>query len=302
MSTDASGTLFSHYLGSPEVVTQLPILVKANMENGNDPAGSLERTVIAAAMGVPLSKVNGIVDVTKLLANFVPRGRWWSGATDDFPADAHDPVFGSGRESLSAEPSRHGALGQVHGQLRDPRARGLLHLEHRDQPGAVQSGLQAFDFGSQNWATPTSRVTSPIASGEFPIRADIRRRDAARQSAWLVRDGTGVRVEGARRPATAIKRCPTRSSRRPRCRRSRIPGALVGQRQQRPDRQHRDNDALNEALAAPVPILSPGYDEFRAARITELIKSELGLIPTPPGTRSATASSRWPTWSGCRPT
>jgi hypothetical protein len=45
-----------------------------------------------------------------------------------------------------------------------------------------------------------------------------------------------------------------------------------------------DNDALNEALAGTAPYLGIGYDEFRAARITELIKSELNLIPTPPGT------------------
>ncbi len=45
-----------------------------------------------------------------------------------------------------------------------------------------------------------------------------------------------------------------------------------------------DNDALNEALAGTGPYLSVGYDEFRAARITELIRSELNLIPTPPGT------------------
>ena len=45
-----------------------------------------------------------------------------------------------------------------------------------------------------------------------------------------------------------------------------------------------DNDVLNEALAGTGPYLSAGYDEFRAARITELIKSELNIIATPPGT------------------
>ena len=46
-----------------------------------------------------------------------------------------------------------------------------------------------------------------------------------------------------------------------------------------------DNDPLNEALAGTAPYLTRDYDgDFRAARITELIKSELNLIPTPPGT------------------
>ena len=46
-----------------------------------------------------------------------------------------------------------------------------------------------------------------------------------------------------------------------------------------------DNDPLNEALTDVGPYLSVGYDEFRAARITELIRSELDPIgPWPPGT------------------
>ena len=43
VSSDGAGNLFSHYLGNPEPITQLPLQVKVNIENGN--VTGFERTV-----------------------------------------------------------------------------------------------------------------------------------------------------------------------------------------------------------------------------------------------------------------
>ncbi len=121
MSTDGTGKLFSHYQGNPEAVVEAPILVKVNMENGNEPIGRIERTVIAVASGVPVN--SGAEHLQRDQAARQLR----AAASDrdpapraDLPADPHHRLLGSGRESLPAEPGRHRAHGQVHRQLRDP--------------------------------------------------------------------------------------------------------------------------------------------------------------------------------------
>ena len=60
--------LYSHYLGNAEPVTELPLQVKVNCDNGN--LLGFERVVLAKAINAP--NVQGVVDVTPLLANIVP--------------------------------------------------------------------------------------------------------------------------------------------------------------------------------------------------------------------------------------
>ncbi len=288
MSTDASGNLFSHYLGNPEAVVQLPIQVKVNVENGNDPAGSIERTVIAVASGVPVAKVNGIFDATKLLANFVPPRA--------ISVPRHGPIFPqtltipfSGAAGNPFLPNQVGTALTVKftGNYATRELETFYIWNTATDLTTFKQGLNLFDFGSQNWGyADVNGNIAYFASGEFPIREDIDAGTLHGNPPWLIRDGTGGNEwKALAGPQPADQAVPYEV----------VPPAEVPQIENPPAHfwvnanndpigNTADNDALNEALSGTGPYLSVGYDEFRAARITELIKSELNLIPTPPGT------------------
>jgi hypothetical protein len=288
VSTDAAGTLYSHYQGNPEVVTQLPILVKANMENGNDPVGSIERTVIGVAMGIPTGKVNGILDVTKLLANFVPPRA--------MVVPRHGPIFPQtltiGTLSSAGNPFMPNQVGtaltvKFTGNYATRELETFYQWNTATNLTEFKAGLQLFDFGSQNWGyADVAGNIAYFASGEFPIREDVAAGTLHGNPPWLVRDGTGGNewkaLGGPQPPDQAVPYEVVPPAEVPQI--ENPPAHFWVNANNDPIGNTADNDALNEALAGTGPYLSVGYDEFRAARITELIKSELGFIPTPPGT------------------
>lgn len=288
MMTDASGNLFSHYQGNPEPVVQLPVLVKVNMENGNEPMGGLERTVIAVASGVPVASVRNIFDATKLLANFVPPRA--------MVVPRHGPVFPQTLTiGFSSAPGNPFLPNQV-GSALTVKFTGTYATRELDtfyiwntatDLATFKQGLQFFDFGSQNWGyADVAGNIAYFASGEFPIREDLDAGVLHGNPPFLIRDGTGGNEwKALGGPQPADQAVPYEV----------VPFAQIPQIENPPAHwwvnanndpigNTADNDPLNEALAGTGPYLSPGYDEFRAARITELIKSELNLIPTPPGT------------------
>ncbi len=288
MSTDAFGTLYSHYLGSPEAVTQLPLKVKVNVENGNDPEGSVDRLVLAGAMNVPVTIINGVVDVTKLLANFVP--------PRVLIVPRHGPIFPQTLTIPFASTPGNPFLANQTGSALSIQFTGLYPTRELEtffiwneatDLNQFKAGLQLFDFGSQNWGyADTAGNIAYFASGEFPIREDIDAGAVSGNPPWLIRDGTGGnewKALGGPQPPTQVVPYEV------------VPPASVAQIENPPAHfwvnanndpvgNTADNDPLDEALSGTGYYLSPGYDEFRAARITELIRSELNLIPPPPGT------------------
>ncbi|MCC6764745.1 MAG: penicillin acylase family protein [Deltaproteobacteria bacterium] len=288
MSTDASGTLFSHYQGNPEAVVQSPIQVKVNMENGNEAVGGLERNVIAFASSVPLSTVKGIFDATKLLANFVPPRRMVvtrHGAI--FPQTLTIPHTSAPGNPFQANQVGSALTVKFTGTYATRELDTFYIWNTATDLATFKQGLQFFDFGSQNWGyADVAGNIAYFSSGEFPIREDLDAGTLHGGPPYLVRDGTtGNEWKALGGPQPADQAVPYEI----------VPFAGMPQIENPPAHwwvnanndpigNTADNDALNEALAGTGPYLSPGYDEFRAARITELIRSELNLIPTPPGT------------------
>ncbi len=286
MSTDASGHLFSHYLGNPEPVVQAPIQVKVNMENGNE--GSLERTVIAIASGVPSANVQGVFDATKLLANFVPPRQ--------IVIPRHGPIFPQtltiGFSSAAGNPFLPNKTGtaltvKFTGTYATRELETFYIWNTATDLATFKQGLQLFDFGSQNWGyADVAGNIAYFSSGEFPIREDIDAGTLHGNPPWFVRDGTGGNewkaLGGPQPPDQAVPYAVVAPADMPQI--ENPPAHFWVNANNDPIGNTADNDALNEALAGTGPYLSIGYDEFRAARITELIKSELNLIPTPPGT------------------
>lgn len=284
--TDGAGNLFSTYNGNPEPMVQTPVLVKVNMENGNE--GSLERTVIAVASGVSSSIVKNIFDTTKLLANFVPPRR--------MVVPRHGPVFPQTITLNFSSTSPYAFLPNQTGTALTVKFTGNAPTRELDtfyiwntatDLTTFKQGLQFFDFGSQNWGyADVAGNIAYFSSGEFPIREDLDAGTLHGNPPFLIRDGTGGNEwKALGGPQPADQAVPYEV----------VPFAEIPQIENPPAHwwvnanndpigNTADNDVLNEALAGTGPYLSPGYDEFRAARITELIKSELNLIPTPPGT------------------
>ncbi len=288
MSTDATGKLFSHYQGNPEAVVESPILVRVNVENGNEPLGGLERTVMAVASGVPVGQVRNIFNATKLLANFVPPRR--------MVVTRHGPIFPQTltipHKSTTGNPFFENQVGtaltvKFTGNYATRELETFYIWNTATDLATFKTGLNLFDFGSQNWGyADIAGNIAYFASGEFPIREDIDAGTLHGNPPFLVRDGTGGnewKALGGPQPADqAVPYEVVLPADVPQI--ENPPAHFWVNANNDPIGNTADNDALNEALAGTGPYLSVGYDEFRAARITELIRSELNLIPTPPGT------------------
>ncbi|TMA81016.1 MAG: penicillin acylase family protein [Deltaproteobacteria bacterium] len=277
VSSDGAGNLFSHYLGNPEPITQLPLQVKVNIENGN--VTGFERTVLAVA--VNQLSVHGIVDVTPLLANIVP--------PKVLIVTRHGPIFPQTLQPYPFPANQTGGSAlsiQFTGLFPTREIETFFVWNQATNLADFKAGLQLFDFGSQNWSyIDDAGNVAYFASGEFPIREDINAGAVSGNPPYLIRNGTGGNEWIPKAVLPPDQSVPYEI----------VPAAQVPQIENPPAHffvnanndpvgNTADNDPLNEALAGTGPYLGIGYDEFRAARITELIKSELNLIPTPPGT------------------
>ncbi len=282
VSSDGAGNLFSHYLGNPEPITKLPLVVKVNAENGN--VTGFERNVLASALGLnPFQQLPpSPIDVSALLANFVP--------TNVLVVPRHGPIFPQTLEPFPFPASHSGGSAlsiQFTGLYPTRELETFFVWNAATNLTQFKSGLQFFDFGSQNWGyADTAGNLAYFASGEFPVREDIDAGAVSGNPPWVIRNGTGGNEwKALGGPQPAGQAVPYEV----------VPPAEVPQIENPPAHffvnanndpigNTADNDPLDEPLAGTAPYLSRGYDEFRAARITEMIKSELNLIPTPPGT------------------
>ncbi len=279
VSSDGSGNLFSHYLGNPEAIQTLPLQVKVNTENGN--LTGIERLVVATAASIPFSQLHGVVDITGLLANFVP--------PKVLVVPRHGPIFPQTLEPYPFPNNHTGGSAisiQFTGLFPTREIETFFVWNKATNLADFKTGLQLFDFGSQNWSyTDDQGNIAYFASGEFPIREDIAAHSLSGNPPYLLRNGTGGNEWIPQPVHPADQAVPYQI----------VPAAQVPQIENPPAHffvnanndpvgNTADNDPLNEALSGTGNYLGVGYDEFRAARITELIKSELNLIPTPPGT------------------
>ena len=280
ISSDANGHLFSHYMGNPEPITELPLQVKVNVDNGNETTA--ERQILAFAANLPLSAIKGVVDMTGLLGQFVP--------AKVLVVGRHGPIFPQTLTPFPFPPNFSGGSAvsiQYTGLFPTRELETFFVWDKAQNLNDFKTGLQFFDFGSQNWSyADTAGNIAYFASGEFPIREDIASGTLSGNPPWVFRNGTGGNEWKALvGPPPADQAVPYEI----------VPTADIPHIENPPAHffvsanndpigNTADNDPLNEALAGTAPYLSRDYDEFRAARITELIKSELNLIPTPPGT------------------
>lgn len=280
VSSDVFGNLFSHYLGNPEPIAQLPLQVKVNVDNGN--LVGFERAVLAIAAGISIPQVHGVIDVTSLLARFVP--------AKVLVVGRHGPIFPQTLQPFPFPANHAGgsALSIQFTGLSPTREIETFFVWNRATTLAeFKTGLQLFDFGSQNWAySDVAGNIAYFASGEFPIREDIAAGAVAGNPPWVIRNGTGGnewKALGGPQPADqAVPYAVVAPADVPQV--ENPPAHFFVNANNDPIGNTADNDPLDEALAGTAPYLSVGYAEFRAARIRELIRSELNLIPTPPGT------------------
>ncbi len=280
VSSDFFGNLYSHYLGSPELIQELPLQVKVNVDNGN--LLGFERTVLAIAADLPLFAIHDIVDITALLENFVP--------PKVLIVPRHGPIFPQTLEPFPFPNNHSGGSAltvQFTGVYPTRELETFFIWNQATNLAEFKTGLNLFDFGSQNWgyADKLGNIAY-FASGEFPIREDIDAGAVSGNPPFLIRNGSGGNEwKALGGPQPADQAVPYEV----------VPPAEVPQIENPPAHffvnanndpigNTADNDVLDEALAGTGPYLSAGYDEFRAARITELIRSELNLIATPPGT------------------
>jgi penicillin amidase len=140
-------------------------------------------------------------------------------------------------------------------------------------------GLETFDFGSQNWAySDADGNLAYFTSGELPLREDLQAGGLDGLPPFFVRDGTGgnewLPLRSGPQPGQAVpyEILPPREM--PQVVNPRA-GFFVNANND-PAGVTLDNDPLNQLRpGGGILYLSPGYDGFRAGRITELLRARL---------------------------
>jgi penicillin amidase len=141
-----------------------------------------------------------------------------------------------------------------------------------------RKGLETFDFGSQNWAySDTAGNLAYFTSGEMPVREDLQAGTVRGLPPFFVRDGTGGNEWlPARRlePGQAVPYEILPPDEMPHVVNPRA-GFFVNANND-PAGLTLDNDPLNQLRpGGGIYYLNPGYDGFRAGRITELLRARL---------------------------
>jgi penicillin amidase len=145
-----------------------------------------------------------------------------------------------------------------------------------------RKGLETFDFGSQNWAYSDVRGNlAYFTSGEMPLREDLQSGTVHGLPPFFVRDGTGGNewlpatrhLAGQAIPYEILPPAEMPRVVNPRA------GFFVNANDD-PAGLTLDNDPLNQLRpGGGIYYLNPGYDGFRAGRITELLRARLAHGP-----------------------
>ncbi len=145
-----------------------------------------------------------------------------------------------------------------------------------------RKGLETFDFGSQNWAY--SDVNGNLAyftSGEMPLREDLQAGTVHGLPPFFVRDGTGGNEWLPATRQLAGQAVPYEILPPSEMPHVVNPGAgFFVNANNDPAGLTLDNDPLNQLRpGGGIYYLNPGYDGFRAGRITELLRARLAHGP-----------------------
>ena len=139
-------------------------------------------------------------------------------------------------------------------------------------------GLQAFDVGSQNWAfADTAGNVAYFTSAEMPVREDLQAGTVSGLPPWFIRDGRGgnewLPVQHPQ-PQQAIPYEIYPAAEMPHVLNPSA-GWFVNANND-PAGTVLDNDPLNQSRpGGGIYYLNPGYDGFRAGRITEMVRERL---------------------------
>jgi len=150
------------------------------------------------------------------------------------------------------------------------RARSLADFER---------GLESFDVGSQNWAFADVRGNlAYFTSAEMPLREDLEAGHVNGLPPWFIRNGTGGNewlpathsYSGQALPYEILPPDEMPHVVNPSA------GFFVNANND-PVGTTLDNDPLNQLRpTGGIYYLNPGYDGFRAGRITEMVRQRLG--------------------------
>jgi penicillin amidase len=170
---------------------------------------------------------------------------------------------------LSIQYTGFSATFEIETFLRWDRARNLD--DFRD-------GLQYFDVGSQNWAYADRHGNiAYFTSSEMPVREDLQAGTVTGVPPWFIRDGTGgnewLPVQHPQ-PGQAIPYEIYPADEMPHI--VNPPAGWFVNANNDPAGTALDNDPLNQTRpAGGIYYLNPGYDGFRAGRITEMMRHNL---------------------------
>ncbi len=140
-------------------------------------------------------------------------------------------------------------------------------------------GLQFFDVGSQNWAyADTAGNIAYFTSAEMPVREDLQAGTVSGLPPWFIRNGQGgnewLPVENPQ-PQQAIPYEIYPAAEMPHV--VNPPAGWFVNANNDPAGTVLDNDPLNQLRpGGGIYYLNPGYDGFRAGRITEMVRERLG--------------------------
>jgi penicillin G amidase len=206
----------------------------------------------------------------------VPPGGQIPAATLIVPRRNNGPIIQldtAGGQALSVQYTGFSATREVDTFLTWDNARNLDDF---------RKGLETFDFGSQNWAY--SDVAGNLAyftSGEMPLREDLQAGTVHGLPPFFVRDGTGGNEwlpASHHLPGQAVPYEILPPEEMPQVVNPRA-GFFVNANDD-PAGLTLDNDPLNQLRpGGGIYYLNPGYDGFRAGRITELLRARLARGP-----------------------
>jgi penicillin G amidase len=173
------------------------------------------------------------------------------------------------QSALSIQYTGFGATLELEAFLRWDRARDLA---------GFQDGLRFFAVGSQNWAYADRHGNiAYFASSEMPVREDLQAETVSGLPPWFIRNGQGgnewLPVQH-RQPDQAIPYEIYPASEMPHL--VNPPAGWFVNANNDPAGTALDNDPLNQLRpGGGIYYLNPGYDGFRAGRITEMIRARL---------------------------
>ena len=141
-----------------------------------------------------------------------------------------------------------------------------------------QAGLTYFDFGSQNWSYADKRGNlAYVTSAEMPLREDLQAGTVNGAPPWFIRNGQGGNEwlpATSEQPGRAVPYEILPPEEMPHVVNPEA-GFFVNANND-PTGSTFDNDPLNQTRpGGGIFYLNPGYDGFRAVRITEMVRAAI---------------------------